>query len=1495
MAEEIEVAGLVTKIAIDDTGLSKSMAEIERQMKLVKSEFDKASAGVKDFGKGSEDLKVKADTLSKQLDLQATRVAKLAEEHRKSVEEKGADAVATQNLEVKLNKAAAEYNRLHGELTNTNDELSKQEKEAAIAASAWTKLGETLNAAGQKLQNAGKGMEDAGKSLTKNVTVPLTAVAGLSTKAAIDFESAFAGVRKTVDGTEAEFKALETGIRDMAKAIPASATEIAKVAEAAGQLGIKKESILGFTRTMTDLGVATNLSSDEAATALARLANITQMSQGDFDRLGSTIVALGNNLATTESEIVEMSLRLAGAGKQVGLTEAQILAFAGALSSVGIEAEAGGSAFSRVMIDISQAVMTGSKDLQTFAAVAGMSSSEFQAAFQKDAAGAILSFIEGLGQMSKSGQNTFGVLEDLGLSEIRVRDALLRASNAGDVFRDSIELGSKAWKENSALNKEAEQRYNTTASKLQVLKNRVTDVGITLGNTLIPAFTSALDAMEPFFKTLERGASAFSNMDTGTQRVIISLGAAAAALGPVLIMTGKIVTALGTLTKVFGAASTAAGAAGGATSLFGSAIAALTGPVGIAIASIAALTAAGIAAYKFFSKDAVSSVQRYGEEAQGAAQKASGSFAKFRQDTKDNLEQTTALAKTEGVKIGNNVASGVSAGTEEATKSLKKMIDTMKTEVDRSTTALNKIGDALSSALKKQYEEMEKLQTAALDKQLSEEQKASAERIKVYDQEYAEKLKLIDEEAYKKVKSLQAQIDQIDNQTEAEERAAKEQEYQAKLSELSKQLAAAETAEEREKIHGDLTKTIQDYERQQLLEQRKTAKESLKSQIEAIKETASAKKAELQQELEDKKTGEKDQLTELETRLNNEKTAIKTHYEELTSSEYIQAEARKLLIEQNNEEIVRLLQTYVPKWQDAGQSMADALTNGLNSENMTIADAVREALDISTVIDQQVSKLAELQGQLAKLEETASKGGGSTPIVDFGASVEQANELQTELSSKLQPSIAGVKESAKELNAETLKSFIGLKDQATVSLNELFWSGSKVTEETATTIADTFFAMGQTITDNLTTSHADQLEAMETFFSQSSVLTEEEKSTALQKVKQAQADEEKAVQDGQTRVAEIMSKALDEKRSLTQTEQQEINAIQNTMWNTAKRTLGEHELAQKTILEQMKADAANITTQQAAEVAKNSADQKNKAIEEAQAQYSSVVAEIIRQRDEVGSLTAEQADKLIADAKRQRDESVKAAEDMHKKVIQEAEAQAGEHYNKVDWETGEVLSRWQVFKNDVSQTWSDMVSETKRKLESQVSDVRNKYYEMDRAISEKLGNIGTSIFNWGRSIEDYFKGIDLTQIGADIINGLASGITGAWDKVKNATSGIGNGIKNTFTNIFDIHSPSRVMRGMGVNIGEGLQLGMRDTLDSIERQSAAMAAAAMPMLDSVSSERTMKSGTTGKAGRITNNSVNVTVNHRGDVRQESDINKIANAFGELVDNTMRGVGEVWPA
>lgn len=410
----------------------------------------------------------------------------------------------------------------------------------------------------QRLGNIGKSFETFGKRASI-VGVGVAAAGVGAVKAAINFESAFAGVRKTVEATEEQFASLSEGIRGMAREIPASAVEIAGVAEAAGQLGIATDHILEFTRTMIDLGEATNMTSEEAATQLARFANIVQMSQGDFDKLGSTIVELGNNLATTEGEIVQMSLRLAAAGNQVGMTQAEIMSFSGALSSVGIAAEAGGTAFSRVMTQMQLAVETNSDKLKSFASVAGMSADEFSAAFRDNASGAIISFIEGLGRANEQGVSTIKVLDDMGISEIRMRDALMRAAGAGDLFRDSIEMGSAAWEENIALTEEAEQRYATTESRLRILRNTLTEVGIQFGELLLPSVQKVSDSLKGMLEWV-------NSLDPSIKKAIVAISGIAVAIGPVSLAIGKLLQMLPAIKIAFTA---------------------MTGPIGIAVAAIA--------------------------------------------------------------------------------------------------------------------------------------------------------------------------------------------------------------------------------------------------------------------------------------------------------------------------------------------------------------------------------------------------------------------------------------------------------------------------------------------------------------------------------------------------------------------------------------------------------------------------------------------------------------------------------------------------------------------------------------------------------------------------------------------------------------------------------------------------------------------------------------------------------------------------------------------
>lgn len=387
--------------------------------------------------------------------------------------------------------------------------------------------------------------------LGRAAVITSAALAGgfaLSAKAAIDWESAFTGVEKTVEGSSQTLSMLEGDLREMAKTLPATHKEIAAVAEAAGQLGIGASDVAEFTRVMIDLGESTNLSAQDAAFALARMVNIMGTAGEDISRLGSSIVELGNNSATTEAEIVDMSIRMAAAGEMAGLSEADVLGFAAALSSVGVEAELGGTALSRVFTAISDAVRDGGDRLTTFANVAGLSIDQFRQAFAEDAAGAITLFITGIDRLAKAGESTTQVFDDLDMMDVRLMRSVKSLASSGDLLTESLKMSAGAWEENTALAEEAERRYGTTASQFGMLRNQIVDLGISFGELLLPAIrvlVGALSGLVEILNDMPTATKVVLGILAGLTAVIVGLAGAATLAAPALAAFSAALGALG--------------------------------------------------------------------------------------------------------------------------------------------------------------------------------------------------------------------------------------------------------------------------------------------------------------------------------------------------------------------------------------------------------------------------------------------------------------------------------------------------------------------------------------------------------------------------------------------------------------------------------------------------------------------------------------------------------------------------------------------------------------------------------------------------------------------------------------------------------------------------------------------------------------------------------------------------------------------------------------
>ena len=531
---------------------SENMKNLTAQTKLYQAQVKKLTTemntGVSAFTKSITTSKA----LQQQLQAQQNQSKALADQIKKVSAEQGEDA--TQVIRLKT-----QYENLQKAIAQTNQAL---EAEGGLAGA----IGKEFEAVGTKIQTVSDKMSSLGSSLTQKVTAPIAAVGTLSVKAFSDWESAFAGVMKTVDETATTTYAdIAEGIKQMATETASSKTDIASVAEAAGQLGIGADDILKFTKTMIMLGDSTNLSSEEAATSLARIMNITGESTANVDKLGSSIVALGNSFATNESSIVEMSNRLASAGTIAGLSTTDIFALATAMSSVGIEAEAGGTAMTQTLTSISQAVSESGAKLDTLAQVAGLTADEFASKWKSAPTEALQSFIDGLSEMNASGEDTYKILDELGMSGVRQSNMLQSLALANDQLASAMDVSNKAYQENSALQTEAEKRYETSAAKISQMKEELTNVGVQIGEIVMPYIIQ-------FAEKVKELAEWFSNLSPEMQKVVVAAAAIAAAIGPLFSTIASVGAGASTISTAIGKVVEFAPVIGGALSSVGAVI-----------------------------------------------------------------------------------------------------------------------------------------------------------------------------------------------------------------------------------------------------------------------------------------------------------------------------------------------------------------------------------------------------------------------------------------------------------------------------------------------------------------------------------------------------------------------------------------------------------------------------------------------------------------------------------------------------------------------------------------------------------------------------------------------------------------------------------------------------------------------------------------------------------------------------------------------------------
>lgn len=546
------------------TAATKNLAS---QTKLIEASFEGATKSVKDLTRQKIALKGEISGVGQKLATQRAELSQVVEAYKRGDENALKYKNQMYNLATEVNKTETEFYKLEQRLKELEDENA-----LTLFVKGWE---DSTSKTGESLKKIGDGM-------TKYVTLPIVGGFVASVKEAADFESAFTGVRKTVDGTKEELAALKEELMQIPLSTASSTEEVMAVAEAAGQLNVPINRIADFTKTIIMLGDSTNISSDEGATSIARFMNIvgTDLTKGTkpVDRFASSLVALGNQTATDEESILALAMRLASAGHLAGLSIPEILGLSAAMSSVGLTAEAGGTAMSTTLQLIHKGVASGGEDLEKFAAVAGTTAEDFARTWRENPIDALQQLLVGMSHLSEDGgADLLQFMEDVGWSGIRQSDTMRRLTFDYEGVSDAVRIANENFQTNeeniygvNAVTEEASKRYEDLDSKISQFKESVKQLAAAFGDEILPVLKPIVDDLTEMIK-------GFAGLDDKTKKNILSFAGLFAVVGPVVGGIGNLMIWTAKLKGAFGALKGAEGAAGVAQAIGGGAAGGATG------------------------------------------------------------------------------------------------------------------------------------------------------------------------------------------------------------------------------------------------------------------------------------------------------------------------------------------------------------------------------------------------------------------------------------------------------------------------------------------------------------------------------------------------------------------------------------------------------------------------------------------------------------------------------------------------------------------------------------------------------------------------------------------------------------------------------------------------------------------------------------------------------------------------------------------------------
>lgn len=523
--------------------MNKALVDQEKELKSLEQAQSKAQ-------------KKYADT-NKTIDQYNANIQKLVNntDHYNESVQKAENAQAKLNTELKNLKEVGEaYQKLgvqdlEKEIKDLENAYKVLKDSGKLSATELKDAHQKLTDEVEKYKKTLNGTDQAYKDLKKGSLqiLPIAAALTKVTKSAIDYEDKMADVKKVITATDEEFKELSNSLLEMSKITPVSAAGLAEIAAAGAQLGVEVVNLKEFVTITADMATAFDMTAENAGNAVASLSNIFGISINDTEKLGDAINHLSNNSAANARQIVDVLVRIGGTGKAIGLTQQEVAALGSTLISFGKSPEIAGTALDAFLVRLQTLNSLGPTGQESLNKI-GVSAVQMSQMINENASEAIVHFLEQV--------NTLNNTEKAGaLTNIFGRgpqaDILLMASNI-ESLKKQLDLVGDSSKYLGSMQKEAKARADTTANQLELLKNNVNVLSISLGNQLLPVLNSTVSGLNGVVDAVGAITGQFPEIT----KYIILLGTAATSL-KLLSASFKLasINALGMMASIKASAS----------------------------------------------------------------------------------------------------------------------------------------------------------------------------------------------------------------------------------------------------------------------------------------------------------------------------------------------------------------------------------------------------------------------------------------------------------------------------------------------------------------------------------------------------------------------------------------------------------------------------------------------------------------------------------------------------------------------------------------------------------------------------------------------------------------------------------------------------------------------------------------------------------------------------------------------------------------------------